>query len=242
MSAELLIYEVIGDDWMGGGMTAKRFHDELKSHGDAKEITVRINSPGGNVADGDAIYNALVRHPARVVVEIDGVAASAASYIAMAGDEIRIAENGIMMIHRAMSVTIGNTLDHAKAVDWLDKVDGTIAGIYSKRTGRRAETWLKMMSDETYFTAEEAVENKLATSITSNKRGTTALWTPEHVAVFDRDHRPSREEIDSARRKLGANLVFTNAPTRETILQFARVEQDRKPSADALAARLKEVA
>src|ERR1700722_3843695 len=101
---EMYIYDVIGEDWWtGGGITAVDVTKQLDDAGPLDKIIVRINSPGGDVFDGMAIYNALVRNSARVVVEIDCLAASAASFIAMAGEEINMAENAFMMIHRGQS-------------------------------------------------------------------------------------------------------------------------------------------
>src|SRR5262245_44342296 len=99
-TAEVLLHDVIGED-LFGGISSKNFAEQLNSFGALDEIRVRVNSPGGNVFDGNAIYNALKNNPARVVVEIEGVAASAASYIAMAGDEIVADENAYLVIHQA---------------------------------------------------------------------------------------------------------------------------------------------
>lgn len=190
-TADVYIYDVIGMDfWSGGGVTAKGFADRLDELGPLDEITVRINSPGGDVFDGAAIYNALVRNEARVVVEIDGLAASAASYIAMAGDEIRIAENGTMMIHQAQGGCMGDCEDMRKTADILEKLDGTIADIYSKRTNRRPETWAKLMAEETWFNAEEAVKHRLADSITPNKKAMAANFAPEVLNKISK--RPDR--------------------------------------------------
>jgi ATP-dependent Clp protease, protease subunit len=210
MNAEILIYETIGEDFFGGGMSAKRFHDELKALGNVEEITIRINSPGGSVFDGDAIYNALARHPAKVIAEIDGLAASAASYIAMAADEIRMAENALMMIHNGQGVTIGDKRDHAKMIELLGKIDGTIANIYAKRSGRRPETFAKLMDEETWFTAQEAVENKLADTVLPSKK-VAARFDPRALSNFKHapdlsrlfeDHRPPAEEIKAKLARL----------------------------------------
>lgn len=184
--AEILIYDVIGGDWFGEGTTAKRFVEQLNALGDLDEIGVRINSPGGSIFDADAIYNALVRNKARVVVDIDGLAASCASWIAMAGDEIRIAENAMMMIHLSQGVTFGDKHDHAAQVNVLEKLDQNIAATYARRTGRQPASFLAMMTDETWFTAQEAVDNKLADSITKNKRASNLLncFGPECARAF----------------------------------------------------------
>lgn len=160
---ELLLYDYIGvDPWTGEGISAKAVAEELKQHRNAEKIFVRINSFGGYTDEGHAIYNQLRRHKARVVVTVDGVAMSAASVVAMAGDEIEMAANSLMMIHRAWGIVVGNAEDLAQSAEVFGKVDGTIAGVYAARAGGEAEAWLKAMSDETYYTAEEAVEAGLA--------------------------------------------------------------------------------
>lgn len=167
-SAEVYLYDVIGED-MFGGVSAKNFADQLDAVGPLDTITVRINSPGGSVFDGTAIYNTLKRHQARKIVEIEGVAASAASFIAMAGDEIHMAENAFMMIHQAQGFAMGPESEMRKMADVLDKMDETIAKIYANRSGRKPDTMMRMMVDETWFTAEEAVDAKLADNIRANK-------------------------------------------------------------------------
>lgn len=108
--ADVLIYEDVGDSWFGG-VSAKQFADDLKALGKVDTINLRLNSAGGDVFDGLAIYRQLVDHPARVITHIDGIAASIASVIAMAGTEIRIAEAGFLMIHDAWGMQMGNADD-----------------------------------------------------------------------------------------------------------------------------------
>lgn len=167
--AEILIYEQIGEDWFGGGISAKRFADDLKALGDIKTLNVRINSPGGSVFDGTTIYNQLVQHKATVNVFIDGIAASAASYVAMAGDTIKIAENGLFMIHNAWGITIGNAADMRKQAEVLDKIDSTIVTTYKKRTKQSEDKLKDWMAAETWFTGAEAVENGFADAIMEAK-------------------------------------------------------------------------
>jgi ATP-dependent protease ClpP protease subunit len=168
--AEVLIYDTIGMDWFGEGVTAKSITETLKEHGALERITVRINSPGGDAFDGIAIYNILKLNEARVEVEIDGLAASAASIIAMAGDEIRIAENAMMMIHDAWALAMGDSTDMLAMAALLEKLDGQIAGVYAARSGRRPETFRNLMDQESWFTGEEAVSNRLATKVIPNKK------------------------------------------------------------------------
>lgn len=171
--AELLLYDVIGFDfWTGGGMTPKRLIDELDAMKPFDKITVRINSPGGDVFDGVTIYNILRRQEATIAVEIEGMAASAASFIAQVADagELRISEAAMLMIHRAWGVAMGNTNDMVEMAGLLEKIDGQLADIYSARSKRKRDTMLKLMDDETWFTGQEAVDAKLADATVTVKR------------------------------------------------------------------------
>lgn len=181
-TAEVLLYDVIGED-LFGGISGKAFADQIANLGEVDTITLRINSPGGNVFDGNAIYNALKNHPARVVVNIEGIAASAASYIAMAGDEIIADENAILMIHQAQGFAMGPESEMRKMADTLDKLDGQISKTYADRTNRKPETFMKAMIAETWYTAEEAKEARLVDSVRANKKRPAANFSPE---VFNR--------------------------------------------------------
>jgi ATP-dependent Clp protease protease subunit len=161
--AEIFIYDNIGpDSW--GMVSAKYVMSELAKIKPADAVTVRINSPGGDVFEGQAIYNALKRR-GNITVEIDALAASAASFIAMAGDTINIAENAMMMIHNAWAVTVGNKEEHQKRIGLLDQVDGIIADTYAARSSKSREELAAMMTEETWLTAKEAVDIGLATAI-----------------------------------------------------------------------------
>jgi len=163
--AEIIIYGDIGWD-----ITAKEFSDELKALGDVEHITVRINSFGGDVFDGVAIYSRLIDSGAKITVYVDGIAASAASVIAMAGTEIHIAEAGFVMIHDAWTMTRGNAADLKKTAARLEAVSEQIAGIYQRRTGADMEKIREMMAAETEFNAEQALEFGFATSIFEAER------------------------------------------------------------------------
>ena len=160
-TAEILIYDEIDPFW---GVSAGDFANELNAL-DADEITVGINSPGGIVFDGIAIMNALKRHPAKIITRIDGLAASAASFIAMAGDEIQTSKYAEMMIHEARAVVIGTADDLKEMRDLLIRHNESIAGVYKDRAGGELKDWLKQMKNETWFTAEEMVAAGLADTI-----------------------------------------------------------------------------
>lgn len=156
--AQIHIYEEIGF-W---GVTAQDFVRELNALEDVDEIDLHLNSPGGDVFDGITIYNALVNHPAAVTVHVDGLAASAASFIAQAGDRVVMGRGAMMMIHDAAGFALGNAGDMRSMADLLDKVSDTIAGIYAARSGIDAATWRKRMLAESWYRDTEAVEAGLA--------------------------------------------------------------------------------
>lgn len=168
-SAEILIYGDIGDSWFGG-VTAKDFAKELKALGKVDTIDVRINSYGGDVFEGLAIYRQLVDHQATITVHIDAIAASIASVIAMAGNEIVIAEAATVMIHNAWGLAIGEAEDMRTMANLLDTTSGTIADVYAARTSANAAQVKAWMDAETWFNAAEAVEHGFAGSIAENLR------------------------------------------------------------------------
>lgn len=163
--ADIYIYEDIGEGWFGG-LSAKRFADDLNKLGAVDEIIVHMNSAGGNVFDGVAIYNTLKKHRARVVMEIDGLAASIASIIAMAGDEIRMASNGFMMIHDPWIMTSGSADELREQADIMDKIKETLVDTYCARSKCDREKMAALMKDETWMSAQEAMDLGLVDSLT----------------------------------------------------------------------------
>jgi ATP-dependent Clp protease protease subunit len=168
-SAEIFIYEDVGESFFGG-VSAKQFASDLKGLGSVTRIDLRLNSYGGEVFDGMAIYRQLVEHPARVVSHIDGVAASIASVIAMAGDEIVIAEAGFLMIHNASGLVMGEAKDMRQMADTLETISATIADVYVGRTKNQAPAIREWMDAETWFAGAEAVSNGFADSVVENLR------------------------------------------------------------------------
>lgn len=163
--AEVMIYDVIG----GFGIGADKFVRDLKAV-KAKTIHARLNTPGGSVAEATAIHNAFREHPARIVMHIDGVAASAGSFVAMAGDEVRMADNAYLMIHNAHGGIMGYAGDMRKTADMLDKMSESIAGMYAKKTKKPVEYWLALMDEETWFTATEAKAEGLCDVVTGEEK------------------------------------------------------------------------
>ena len=158
-TAEISIYDEIGF-W---GVSAASFAQDLKSCGNnLKQINLHIHSPGGDVFDGIAIYNLLKNHPANVTVYIDGLAASMASVIAMAGNEVIMPENAMMMIHKPWGIQGGDAEDMRKYADLLDKVENTLIPAYASKTGKTPEELAEMLSAETWLNGKECVEQGFA--------------------------------------------------------------------------------
>lgn len=165
--SEIFIYDEIGPDYYGL-VSAKQVMRDLEAVGRGKPVTVRINSPGGSVVEAQAIYNAIRRHSeagGKVTMAVDALAASAASYIAMAGDEIEMAENSMMMIHHAWSIAIGNAAEMRKAAEVLSKFDDGLTAVYASRSKKTVQEITDMLAAETWLNAQEAVDAGLADSV-----------------------------------------------------------------------------
>lgn len=173
--AEMLLYDFIGQDFMGEGLTAKRIEDELATLGEVDELVVLINSPGGVVYEALGIYNALVRNSAKVITHNVGAAWSAAGWILQAGDERLASENSTTMIHNSHGFAMGDAKLMVKEAEILDKMDGTIAATFARRTGRKAETFRKIMDEEGWFDGAEALAAKLVDRVVSAKSGAKNL-------------------------------------------------------------------
>lgn len=173
--AEVLLYDEIG----GWGIYSDQFARDLAKV-TAKTIRLRIHSPGGSVFEGINIFNALRRHGAKIEVHIDALAASIASIIAMAGDEIHMAENAYLMIHNPWSIAIGDADEMVKTAELLEKLQSTMAGIYAKRSGKTADEAQEWMNEETWFTAADAQAAGLIDAVEET--------VPEPAAKFDLSH------------------------------------------------------
>ena len=158
-AADILIYDEISP-W---GITALDVRKELDKI-DAPEVSVHINSPGGDIFDGITIHNDLRSHSAKVNVKITGLAASAASIIAMAGDTIEMADNAFMMIHNAWALAVGDRNDFADMSETLRRIDASLAHTYSTRTGTDQDEIADMMDAETWLSADDAINKGFADS------------------------------------------------------------------------------
>jgi ATP-dependent Clp protease protease subunit len=198
-AGEIEILGEIGDSgWGGEFTTAKMVKDQLKAIGSAP-VLVTINSPGGDAFEGVAIYNLLREHPARVTTNVLGLAASAASIIAMAGDTIKMGEAAFLMIHSSSGIVVGNQADMREFADLLDTIDASMASLYAARTGKPTSEIVAMMRKETWLTAAEAVKAGFAdVAVADDKKKTKAAAdaailasTPPHLlAASGRSQRP----------------------------------------------------
>lgn len=164
------VYDVIGDSWLGG-VAAADFVQQLTDIGDGG-IDLHINSPGGSVFDGVAMYSALLNHPSDVTSYVDGIAASAASFLAMAGDRVVVEKPAKMMIHNASGLVMGQGKDMREMADLLDEVSGTIAQVYTDRAGGKLADWQAAMDAETWYSAQAAVDAGLADRVNNDTPGT----------------------------------------------------------------------
>lgn len=227
----ITILDVIGEDyWSGGGVTAKRVTAALRAIGD-QDVVVDINSPGGDFFEGVAIYNALRAHPHKVTVRILGVAASSASVIAMAGDEIEIGKSGFVMVHNAWVVAIGNRHDLKDASETMGPFDDAMAAVYSDRAGVKKSVAAQWMDNETWFNGEQAVAEGLATG-----------FLPADEVAEDATKAKGAKDVNATRR-VDALLAKTGLPRSERRALLGDVKggkQDAAPTvmhdADALAA------
>lgn len=176
---EVYLYGPIGMSWFGDGVTAKQFAKDLKALGAVGDIDLRINSEGGSVPEAEAIYTHLIEHKAKVTAHIDGMAASAASFIAMAGDQILISDSGFVMIHDARMLDYGTADDFRRAADLLDRTTDKIVKKYAMRTKNDEKKIRDWMKDETWFIGEEAVKNGFADKVVENLKVAAALTRPD---------------------------------------------------------------
>lgn len=231
------IFDEIGS-W---GVTAKQFADDLKALGPVQNITVRITSPGGDYFMAAAMFNMLKATQARITVEVIGLAASAASFIAMAGDHIRIARNAFMMIHGPSTVAWGDEKEMRKAIDMLAKVKEALINAYVKKTGMDREAVETLVNDETWFTAEEALDAGFADEIIEE----VAIAASFDVRRYSRTVPTAAVEIlarhNSEETQMGTQTQKPNAGAETPEQMEARIREEvtaklKKDQDDATAA------
>ena len=209
--ATVYLYDMIDSFF---GVSAKTFVRDLNAI-KAPVIHLRINSPGGDVFDGRAIATAVAQHPSKVIAHIDGLAASAASYVATAADEVEMAPGSFLMIHKAWTLAFGNSEDLLATADILEKIDASLVEDYAKQTGQTPEQITAWMQAETWFSAEEAVAEGFADRVAGetaaqNSWDLSALGkAPEPIAAAAEDD--PELELAHAERNRRVKLLETFA-------------------------------
>lgn len=195
-AVEIMLYDQIG--WFG--ITADDFVREVKAI-TATEIHLRVDSPGGDVFMARAMKTALEQHPAKVIAHVDGLAASAASYLILAADEIEIAQGAFVMIHNAWSLTMGDHREHSVSVGILVKIDGSIQADYAKKSGKDVADFKELMNAETWLDAEDALAMGLVDRIYEKEGGVANRYD---LAIFDNVPtaltKPENEQAAAAHR------------------------------------------
>ncbi|MEH6724935.1 MAG: head maturation protease, ClpP-related [Hyphomicrobiales bacterium] len=214
------IYDVIGEDYWSGGFTAGRMAAALRSVGD-NPVTVNINSPGGDLFEGIAIYNLLREHRQAVTVKVMGWAASAASVIAMAGDEVSMGLGSFMMVHNSWGMIVGNRHDMSEGAELFASFDTAIADIYAARTGLERSEIEALMDDETFMGASEAVDKKFADKVDGSVEAKASA-------------EPDKDQTGlMARRRIEAALAQANFPRKERSDMIAAVTNSSVAQRDA---------
>lgn len=214
---EVYVYgDIVHDAWFAGESSARSVADILAEYKQVKDISVHINSFGGSAFDGIAIYNALKRHPANVTVHVDGVAASAASIVAMAGDTVKVAKGAMMMIHNASAGARGGASEMASAAEMLSKLDAQIAEVYAERGNKDTAHFRTLMDAETWLGGTEAVALGLADEMTE-ALAVAAYFDP---AVYGYANAPKilhgNPLVNSAGKVIGATSLRAPATQRTT--------------------------
>lgn len=225
------LYDAIGE----GGISARDVRRMLDGI-TAPVVRVRIDSPGGDVFDGLAIYNDLIQHPARVEVEIVGLAASAASVIAMAGDSVEIAAAAFLMVHRAWSLALGNAADLRHTAGVLDQVDATLARIYSDATDQQIKQIVAMMDAETWMDGQSAVDAGFADSLLDIETPARAFALDAYARVPAAVKRRSERALHNA--GLSRSQARRGVPAAEPARATEGDDDELLAALEALAGRL----
>lgn len=194
-TAEVFIYDEIGGTM---GVSVMDFIDQLNEI-TAEQIVVRINSPGGLLIDGIAMGSAIAQHPAHIVSRVDGIAASAATIVALAADRVEMMDGSQMMVHDVMCVCSGNARDMRETATWLEEQSNNVASIYANKAGGTLEEWRARMLAETWMFANEAVELGLADSI--YQRATKTLPGQAMPEEAPEEEDPEEEDPDEEEKE-----------------------------------------
>lgn len=231
---ELTLSGDVGDAWFGDSFTYSEVVIALAQIDDASDLTVRLNSGGGIATEGAAIHALLARRSGRTDVVVEGIAASAASLIAMAGETVTMAEGSIMMIHDPSGITFGTSDDHAKSIEGLEALATAYARVYAGKSGLTAEQCREIMKRETWMTAAEAVDQGFADASGDDKAGSVAAFDYRIYA-----HAPKR--LTALAKKNGWSHEAASSPAAKSAASNRQQEENsmtEKERADALAAEL----
>jgi ATP-dependent protease ClpP protease subunit len=215
----ITMFDIVGEDfWSGGGITAKKVSAQLRAIGD-RPVEVQINSPGGDVFEGFAIYNVLREHPQAITIKVMGMAASAASIIAMAGDTIEIGAASFIMIHNCWVMAMGNRHDFAEAAAWLEPFDLAMRDVYVSRTGQKAGDVMAWMDGETYMSGAQAIERGFADALLSADQ-------------FETQHETKAEDRRiNELRAMELTLVAAGHTRSEARARIQKIKGDATPGA-----------
>jgi ATP-dependent Clp protease protease subunit len=194
--ATIYIYDVISSDF---GVGAAQFVKDLSAL-KSGTIHLRINSPGGDVFEGRAMATAIAQHPAKIIAHIDGLAASAASYVAIAADEVEMAPGSFFMIHRAWSIAYGNAADMRETADVLEKIDEALVADYVKQSGQTEEQVRAWLDAETWFSADETVANGFADRLSDAEKVSNAWDLSVYAQAPKAEPEPEPEDFEGAER------------------------------------------
>lgn len=195
------ILDEIGEDWWGDGITAKTISRQLNAIGSDKDVTVLINSPGGDMFEGLAIYNLLKEHQGKVTVKVLSLAASAASIIAMAGDEIQIAKAGFFMIHNCWNYVAGNRHDLVEFAEKLKPFDEAMASVYADKTGSKTDEMSALMDAETWLNGEAAINQGFADSLLPSDQITETESNKAQAAIKKLDTLLAKNGVSRSERR-----------------------------------------
>lgn len=221
--ATVYLYDAIDSYY---GVNAESFVKDFNAI-TAPTIHLRINSPGGDVFDGRAIATAIAQHPSNVIAHVDGLAASAASYVAIAADKVEMAPGAFMMIHKAWTLAFGNADDLLSTAALLEKIDGSLAADYSKKTGKSVAQVEEWMSAETWFTADEAVSEGFADSV-AKEDDPECVDNAWDLSIFANAPKPKTKK---AGEKISINVEVD--PT-QPVAALAKIETAAKAALTAL--------
>lgn len=246
-AAEIRIYDYIGEDWYGNGCTVKSVDQQLRDIGEIDDITVKINSPGGSVFDGIGIYNLLKNHQATINVEIIGIAASAASIIAMSGDKISMGTATKIMIHNPWTIAFGEAKDFRKTAETLDEIRDGMLDAYAERTGIDRKKLASMCDEETWMGPDAAIEQGFADEKITRDDDESEEDPTEKAQALLNSFKKLPDDLAVAtvkKRRIAAAPKPSAAADKQEVNAMTpeEIEAARKAATDAAAAQAREQA